>query len=117
MLSINHNIIYATETLQLRQYLLHNSAIIDLSVQLLFSQQLSSALVYLHSCKYVHRDIAARNVLLSSPRCVKLSDFGLSRCIEEDSIYKGKYCLFMQCGKKKFLPLHLLNQFHSLDLV
>ncbi|CAG9529668.1 unnamed protein product [Cercopithifilaria johnstoni] len=72
---------------ELRQYLLHNTATIDLSVQLLFSQQLSSALVYLHSCKYVHRDIAARNVLLSSPHCVKLSDFGLSRCVEEDNIY------------------------------
>ncbi|KAL3998181.1 Protein tyrosine kinase family protein [Acanthocheilonema viteae] len=71
---------------ELRQYLLHNTATIDLSVQLLFSQQLSSALVYLHSCKYVHRDIAARNVLLSSPYCVKLSDFGLSRCVE-DNIY------------------------------
>uniref|UniRef100_A0A915Q5D0 receptor protein-tyrosine kinase n=1 Tax=Setaria digitata TaxID=48799 RepID=A0A915Q5D0_9BILA len=72
---------------ELRQYLLHNTETIDLSIQLLFSQQLSSALLYLHTCKYVHRDIAARNVLLSSPRCVKLSDFGLSRCVEEDNIY------------------------------
>ncbi|OZC12471.1 hypothetical protein X798_00102 [Onchocerca flexuosa] len=72
---------------ELRQYLLHNTETIDLSIQLLFIQQLSSALFYLHSCKYVHRDIAARNVLLSTPRCVKLSDFGLSRCVEEDNIY------------------------------
>ncbi|KAM3720271.1 putative tyrosinase-like protein [Dirofilaria immitis] len=72
---------------ELRQYLLHNTETIDLSIQLLFSQQLSSALSYLHSCKYVHRDIAARNVLLSTPRCVKLSDFGLSRCVEEDNVY------------------------------
>ncbi|KAK6106109.1 Protein tyrosine kinase family protein [Brugia pahangi] len=72
---------------ELRQYLLHNTATVDLSIQLLFSQQLSSALVYLHSCKYVHRDIAARNVLLSSSRCVKLSDFGLSRCVEENNVY------------------------------
>lgn len=89
----NSSTVYASllENLQLRQYLLHNRITIDLSVQLLFSQQLSSAILYLHSCKYVHRDIAARNVLVSSPRCVKLSDFGLSRCVEEENFYTCKY--------------------------
>ncbi len=37
-----------------------------------------------------HRDIAVRNVLVASPDCVKLGDFGLSRYIEDEEYYKGK---------------------------
>lgn len=36
-----------------------------------------------------YRDIAVRNVLVASPDCVKLGDFGLSRYIENDEYYKG----------------------------
>ena len=36
------------------------------------------------------RDIAARNVLVTSEDCVKLGDFGLSRGVEEHDYYKGK---------------------------
>lgn len=36
-----------------------------------------------------HRDIAVRNVLVASPVCVKLGDFGLSRYIEDEEYYKG----------------------------
>lgn len=35
------------------------------------------------------RDIAARNVLVSSIDCVMLGDFGLSRYMEDSSYYKG----------------------------
>uniref|UniRef100_A0A8C1L3R1 Focal adhesion kinase 1 n=1 Tax=Cyprinus carpio TaxID=7962 RepID=A0A8C1L3R1_CYPCA len=37
----------------------------------------------------VFRDIAARNVLVSSVDCVKLGDFGLSRYMEDSSYYKA----------------------------
>lgn len=37
----------------------------------------------------LHRDIAARNVLVLSVDCVKLGDFGLSRYMEDSSYYKG----------------------------
>lgn len=36
-----------------------------------------------------YRDIAARNVLVSSVDCVMLGDFGLSRYMEDSSYYKG----------------------------
>ncbi|XP_059411616.1 focal adhesion kinase 1-like isoform X2 [Carassius carassius] len=69
--------------LQIRKYNL------DLSVLILFSYQLSTALAYLESKRFVHRDIAARNVLVSSTDCVKLGDFGLSRYMEDCSYYKA----------------------------
>ncbi|KAK7893220.1 hypothetical protein WMY93_022372 [Mugilogobius chulae] len=38
----------------------------------------------------VHRqDIAVRNILVASPQCVKLGDFGLSRYIDEHEYYKA----------------------------
>lgn len=39
---------------------------------------------------FCHRDIAVRNVLVASPDCVKLGDFGLSRYIEDEEYYKGR---------------------------
>uniref|UniRef100_A0AC35TT12 Non-specific protein-tyrosine kinase n=1 Tax=Rhabditophanes sp. KR3021 TaxID=114890 RepID=A0AC35TT12_9BILA len=64
---------------ELRQYLIRQKFTIDLYTQLMFAYQLSTALKYLHDNKYLHRDCAARNVLVVSARCVKLADFGLSR--------------------------------------
>jgi len=40
-----------------------------------------------------YRDIAARNVVVSSENCVKLADFGLSRWVDEHSYYKGTFIL------------------------
>lgn len=79
---------------ELRAYLQTNKNVLDLSILLLYTFQLTTALSYLESKKYVHRDIAARNVLVSSPTCVKLADFGLSRWMGDDQSYykasKGK---------------------------
>ncbi|MEQ2158365.1 putative serine/threonine protein phosphatase [Goodea atripinnis] len=62
---------------------------LDLATLILYSYQLSTALAYLESKRFVHRDIAARNVLVSTVDCVKLGDFGLSRYMEDSSYYKG----------------------------
>ena len=41
----------------------------------------------------VHRDLAARNVLVGNDKIVKISDFGLTRNMNEDLIYMGKTAL------------------------
>ena len=64
---------------ELRSYLQYHRDTLEVHTLVLFSYQLSTALSYLESKKFVHRDIAARNVLVSSHDCVKLADFGLSR--------------------------------------
>ncbi|XP_033226318.1 focal adhesion kinase 1 isoform X1 [Belonocnema kinseyi] len=78
---------------EMRAYLQSNKHRLDLATLLLYTFQLSTALSYLESKKFVHRDIAARNVLVSAHNCVKLADFGLSRWVEDQSYYtssKGK---------------------------
>ncbi|KAL1115160.1 hypothetical protein AAG570_007191 [Ranatra chinensis] len=74
---------------ELRAYLHNNKSRLDLATLLLYVYQLSTALSYLESKKYVHRDIAARNVLVASQQCVKLADFGLSRWVEDQTYYKA----------------------------
>ncbi|XP_072535595.1 focal adhesion kinase 1 isoform X3 [Salminus brasiliensis] len=74
---------------ELRSFLQVRKYGLDLASLILFSYQLSTALAYLESKRFVHRDIAARNVLVSSVDCVKLGDFGLSRYMEDSSYYKA----------------------------
>ena len=70
---------YLKSTMTISQVLLLRAAI-----------QIADALVYLESRKIVHRDIAARNVLVarSGLNSVKLNDFGLSRTISTSNYYK-----------------------------
>ncbi|XP_013077783.2 focal adhesion kinase 1 isoform X2 [Biomphalaria glabrata] len=74
---------------EMRAYLQNNQPHLDLVMLILYSYQLSTALSYLESKKFVHRDIAARNVLVAFHDNVKLGDFGLSRWVEEQSYYKA----------------------------
>ncbi|XP_035386345.1 focal adhesion kinase 1 isoform X11 [Electrophorus electricus] len=74
---------------ELRSFLQVRKYSLDLATLILFAYQLSTALAYLESKRFVHRDIAARNVLVSSADCVKLGDFGLSRYMEDSSYYKA----------------------------
>ncbi|XP_041962546.1 focal adhesion kinase 1 isoform X21 [Alosa sapidissima] len=74
---------------ELRSFLQVRKYNLDLASLILFSYQLSAALAYLESKRFVHRDIAARNVLVSNMDCVKLGDFGLSRYMEDSSYYKA----------------------------
>ena len=79
-----------TCALQLCRYLLTERSFISKLSLLQYIQQLSSAMVHLESKNYIHRDIAARNMLVSSPKVVKLTDFHLSRRLEDEDFYAGK---------------------------
>lgn len=59
---------------------------ISLSVHL----SISVSLKHSEPSHFSPRDIAVRNILVASPECVKLGDFGLSRYIEDEEYYKGE---------------------------
>uniref|UniRef100_A0A0F7Z474 Protein-tyrosine kinase 2-beta n=2 Tax=Crotalus TaxID=8728 RepID=A0A0F7Z474_CROAD len=74
---------------ELGHYLEQNKASLKVQTLILYTLQICKAMAYLEAINCVHRDIAVRNVLVASPECVKLGDFGLSRYIEDDEYYKA----------------------------
>ncbi|ELT99444.1 hypothetical protein CAPTEDRAFT_172510 [Capitella teleta] len=53
--------------------------------------QVTAAMYYLESQKYLlHRDVAARNFLLTEDMCVKLSDFGRACFVNDDNYQAAK---------------------------
>ncbi|CAJ0587295.1 unnamed protein product, partial [Mesorhabditis spiculigera] len=56
---------------------------------LVIAWQISDALVYLTQKKLIHRDVAARNILVTKAKMAKLSDFGLCR-ESQNMMYQAK---------------------------
>ncbi|KAF6209691.1 hypothetical protein GE061_015440 [Apolygus lucorum] len=50
-----------------------------------YATQVSKGMAYLESKRYLHRDLACRNVLLASVDQVKIGDFGLVRIVPEEA--------------------------------
>ncbi|CAL4063735.1 unnamed protein product, partial [Meganyctiphanes norvegica] len=61
----------------------------------------AKALDYLSEQKYVHRDVACRNCLVSAERIVKLSDFGMTRAMYESDYYRF--------NRKAMLPVRWMS--------
>jgi hypothetical protein len=55
--------------------------------RLQISEDIAKGLAYLHSVSILHKDLAARNVLVSAEGACKLADFGLSRVVGVDETY------------------------------
>ncbi|EGD73799.1 TK/RTKC protein kinase [Salpingoeca rosetta] len=69
----------------LKSYLEDNDVPVDKLV--MWAGDCCEGLAHVHGKGFIHRDVAARNVLLSSEMRCKISDFGLAREIEEDDTY------------------------------
>ncbi|XP_058852063.1 macrophage colony-stimulating factor 1 receptor 1 isoform X3 [Acipenser ruthenus] len=63
---------------------------LDMDDLLRFSYQVAQGLDFLAEKNCIHRDVAARNVLLTEGRVAKICDFGLARDIMNDSSYVVK---------------------------
>ncbi|XP_068165250.1 protein-tyrosine kinase 2-beta-like isoform X2 [Antennarius striatus] len=74
---------------ELGNYLVEQQCILTTATLIMYCLQICKALAYLEGLNMVHRDIAVRNVLVASPDCVKLGDFGLSRYVDEQEYYKA----------------------------
>uniref|UniRef100_A0A3B4FA45 non-specific protein-tyrosine kinase n=1 Tax=Pundamilia nyererei TaxID=303518 RepID=A0A3B4FA45_9CICH len=74
---------------ELGNYLIENQYSLSTATLVLYCLQICKALAYLEGLNMVHRDIAVRNILVASPECVKLGDFGLSRYVDDQEYYKA----------------------------
>lgn len=72
---------------------------------LMFSEQHSWRRTVCLQC--IHRDVAARNVLLTDRREAKICDFGLARDIMNDSNYVVKGNVRPPVDQRQHLPTNL----------
>ncbi|XP_013884638.1 platelet-derived growth factor receptor beta, partial [Austrofundulus limnaeus] len=90
-----------TETDQASSLLSSDSSPLSLTDLISFSFQVAQAMDFLSSIQCVHGDLAARNVLVSEGKLVKVCDFGLARDVlkNQDYIIRGN----------SFLPLKWMS--------
>jgi len=61
---------------------------VSLSLMWNFTVQIATGMAYLESKRFLHRDLACRNVLIAKGNKIKIADFGLMRALpQEDDVY------------------------------
>lgn len=74
--------------------------------QLKIANQLSSGMAYIASKRYVHMDLAARNVLVDTNSVMKIADFGLTHPYDKDKDgYKQVGCWILERCPTKNMEL------------
>ncbi|CAI2182029.1 2517_t:CDS:2 [Funneliformis geosporum] len=68
----------------LREYLSRNYEKMDWNIKLDFAKQIASAVECLHVHEIVHRDLHSENIFIHKNN-VKIGDFGISKCICEET--------------------------------
>ncbi|XP_035246500.1 tyrosine-protein kinase JAK2-like isoform X2 [Anguilla anguilla] len=71
----------------LRDYLIKNKDRIDHKKLLHYATQICKGMEYLATKRYIHRDLATRNILVESEQRVKIGDFGLTKVLPQDKEY------------------------------
>nr|XP_019938074.1 PREDICTED: tyrosine-protein kinase JAK2-like [Paralichthys olivaceus] len=71
----------------LRDYLSKHKDHFDSKKLLHYASQICKGMNYLATNRYIHRDLATRNILVESEMRVKIGDFGLTKVLPQDKEY------------------------------
>lgn len=91
----------------LTHFIENSPGAIPLCVQVDIGHDVILALDYLHSNNIIHRDLSSNNVLLTSSRRAKVSDFGMSTIIGNNDISNS---LTLCPGNVSYMPPEALDQ-------
>lgn len=71
------------------------------------------ALEYIHSLGVVYRDMKLENILLDGEGHVRVADFGLSKCLQLDSVDQGAVNLTTTfCGTREYVAPEVRKDRH-----
>lgn len=71
----------------LRDYIQKHKDRLDHKKLLQYASQICKGMEYLGTKRYVHRDLATRNILVENENRVKIGDFGLTKVLPQDKEY------------------------------